>query len=137
MRIFKMFLFFWFPTMIVLLLSLFSTGKTDATGQTIIPTWHILQRNLIVMLTIWCSGFLNKYIPYWIFGLNAVFFSVVLAISGNVINLVHVMKYGIIEVLAFSMALCAAGTMKMKYVTSAAIFLSIAAFLENLVIRGV
>jgi hypothetical protein len=74
MRILTNFLIFWFPTAVVLLLSTFSTGTTDATVQNIIPTWNIIQRNLIVMLVIWSSGFLNESIPYWIYGFNSLFF---------------------------------------------------------------
>lgn len=137
MRILKNFILFWFPTVVVLLLSTFSTGKTEATIQNIIPTWNILQRNLFVMLVVWSSGFLNKYIPYWIFGFNSLFFSVVLAINGNAMNIVDVMKYGLVEVLSFSIALSIAGTMKVKYLIIAAILIIVAAFLENLVMRGV
>lgn len=137
MRILKMFILFWFPTGVVILLSAFSTEKTDATVQNIIPTLNIIQRNLIVMLVIWSSGYLNKYIPYWVFGFNSLFFSVVLAISGNVMTIVDVMKYGLIEVLSFSIALSIAGRMKVKYLIIAAILIIIAAVLENLVMRGV
>ncbi|WP_430602765.1 hypothetical protein IGJ02_000065 [Enterococcus sp. DIV0724b] len=137
MKVLKIFITFWIPTAIVLLLSIFSTGQTVATVPNIIPTVSIIQRNLIVMLMIWSSGFLNKYIPYWIFGFNALFFSVILALNSNAMNIVEVMKYGVIEVLSFSIALSIAGTIKIKYLTCATILVIAAAFLENLVMRGV
>ncbi|MGK0551460.1 hypothetical protein ACSFB8_05985 [Enterococcus faecalis] len=137
MGILKNFIIFWLPTVVVLLLSTFSTGKTEAAIQNVIPTENILQRNLIVMLVIWSSGFLNNYISYWIFGFNSLFFSFVLAVNGNVMNIVDVMKYGLIEVLSFSIVLSIAGTVKVKQLMFATILIIVAAVLENLVMRGV
>jgi len=137
MGILKNFIIFWLPTVVVLLLSTFSTGKTEAAIQNVIPTENILQRNLIVMLVIWSSGFLNNYISYWIFGFNSLFFSFVLAVNGNVMNIVDVMKYGLIEVLSFSIVLSIAGTVKVKQLMFSTILIIVAAVLENLVMRGV
>lgn len=136
MKILKLFIIFWIPTVIVLLLSTFSTGQTTNPVHNIIPTLTIIKRNIIVLFTIWSSGFLNKYIPYAIFGFNALFFSIILSINGNIMSIFEVMKYGIIEVLSFSIILSIAGEMNIKYLTSATILIIIAAFLENLIMRG-
>lgn len=138
MRIFKIFLWFWLPTVVVLILSVFSIEKTQAVTQNVMPTLIIIQRNFIVLLLIWASGFLNKYLPYLLFGFNSVFFSFVLTLSGDVWTvIIDVLKYGVIEVFSFSIALSIAGTMKINFLASAGILLVLAAFLENLVMRGV
>ncbi|MDR2661109.1 MAG: hypothetical protein LBC17_03650 [Lactobacillaceae bacterium] len=136
-KIFILNLLFWVPTLMVLFLYLQSDyqiiKKIDQIEN--VPLFQIIWRNLIVVLTLILSGIIHKMIPYFIFGLNAFYFSIMLLMSDNVIiNLFQVSKYGIIEVFALSIA-CFIGVYKDYFLTWLPVILILtAALIEHKVI---
>lgn len=83
------------------------------------------------------GGLIHRKITYFIFYYNAIYFSIVLVISHDVMNsLYQVGKYGIIEIFAFSLGGFIGIDKKYKLIWIPVVLLIISGIIEHFVIKG-
>ncbi|ETD05619.1 MULTISPECIES: hypothetical protein [Lactococcus] len=137
-KILLLFLSFWVPALVVLVISYGAENSASYDNTTTLSFYTIVARNIIVIALLVITGYIHKNLSYFIFYFNAIYFSIILILSGNVgANLIKVSKYGIIEVLSLSIACYAGIEKKYSLLWISTLLIIFAGIIETLIIKGV
>ncbi|MFV0556182.1 MAG: hypothetical protein ACK5LM_03635 [Lactovum sp.] len=139
-KILFLFLSFYFPSLIVILMSIGNENVlTNLPSELTYPSlMMILSRNLMMLLIFTLSSFISNWISYFFFYFNAIYFSLALIISGDVIkNFFQVLKYGLIEVFAFAIACYLLSKKNYKKLYLPVFLILLAGIIEHFVIKGI
>ncbi|MEY8458360.1 hypothetical protein [Lactococcus ileimucosae] len=137
-KILIFFITFWLPSAVVLIMSLGSSSSVvDNQDIPVLSFSTIFFKNLLVLTLLIVGGLIHRKITYFIFYYNAIYFSIVLVISHDVMNsLYQVGKYGIIEIFAFSLGCFIGIDKKYKLIWIPVVLLIISGIIEHFVIKG-